>query len=49
VILNPLPLSPEPEYLTEAEISRTTEMLLGEIPLARAWDYWKSRVGFAGL
>jgi HCOMODA/2-hydroxy-3-carboxy-muconic semialdehyde decarboxylase len=49
VVLNALPLSPEPEYLTAGEISKTGTMLLSEMPLARAWDYWKSRAGFAGL
>ena len=49
LILNTLPLSPKPEYLTAGEISKTSEMLLGEMPLARAWDYWKSRAGFAGI
>ena len=49
VILNTLPLSPKPEYLTAGEVSKTSAMLLGEMPLSRAWDYWKSRAGFAGL
>jgi hypothetical protein len=34
---------------TAGEISKTSATLLGEMPLARAWDYWKSRAGFAGL
>ena len=49
LVLNALPMSSEPEYLTPGEISKTSAMLLGEMPLARAWDYYKSRAGFAGL
>jgi ribulose-5-phosphate 4-epimerase/fuculose-1-phosphate aldolase len=49
LVLNALPLSASPEYLSAGEISKTSAMLLGEMPLARAWDYWKSRAGFAGL
>jgi HCOMODA/2-hydroxy-3-carboxy-muconic semialdehyde decarboxylase len=49
LVLNALPMSSEPEYLTPGEISKTCATLLGEMPLARAWDYYKSRAGFAGL
>ncbi|AJE46760.1 class II aldolase/adducin family protein [Celeribacter indicus] len=35
--------------LTPGEIEKTSAMLLGEMPLARAWDYWVARAGYAGL
>ncbi|WP_051340627.1 class II aldolase/adducin family protein [Azospirillum halopraeferens] len=36
-------------YLTDGEIERSSAMLLSAMPLARAWDYWVARAGFAGL
>ena len=36
-------------YLTDGEIERSGAMLLSEFALARAWDYWLARAGFAGL
>ena len=35
--------------LTDGEIDKANAMLLGDMPLARAWDYWVSRAGYAGL
>lgn len=48
LVLNTLPLG-EPEYLSAGEIEKTAAMLLSEMPLARAWDYWTARAGFQGL
>ncbi len=48
LILKSLPLG-DPKYLTPGEIEMAGKMLLGEMPLARAWDYWTTRAGFAGL
>ena len=36
-------------YLTDGEIDKASQMLLSEMPLARAWDYWVSRSGYQGL
>lgn len=36
-------------YLTDGEIDMASRMLLSEMPLARAWDYWVWRAGFHGL
>lgn len=36
-------------YLTDGEIEKSSKMLLGEMPLARAWDYWVARAGYSGL
>ncbi|MCE7029967.1 class II aldolase/adducin family protein [Jiella sp. CBK1P-4] len=36
-------------YLTDGEIDMAGRMLLSEMPLARAWDYWVGRAGFHGL
>jgi ribulose-5-phosphate 4-epimerase/fuculose-1-phosphate aldolase len=38
-----------PRYLTEGETRLTSEMLMGERPLDRAWAYWRARAGFAGI
>ena len=43
-----LPMGPV-TYLTDGEIERASAMLLGAMPLARAWDYWVARAGYAGL
>ena len=37
------------KYLTDGEVERTSKMLLGAMPLARAWDYWVARAGYSGL
>jgi HCOMODA/2-hydroxy-3-carboxy-muconic semialdehyde decarboxylase len=39
----------EVKYLTDGEIEKSGAMLLGDMPLARAWDYWVMRAGFSGL
>jgi HCOMODA/2-hydroxy-3-carboxy-muconic semialdehyde decarboxylase len=39
----------EVKYLTDGEIDKSSKMLLGELALDRAWDYWLARAGFAGL
>lgn len=39
----------EIKYLTDGEIEMASSMLLGPMPLARAWDYWVARAGFSGL
>ncbi|WP_127114441.1 class II aldolase/adducin family protein [Shimia sediminis] len=39
----------ELKHLTDGEIDKTSAMLLGDMPLARAWDFWVSRAGYAGL
>lgn len=48
LILSTLPLG-QPKYLTAGEIKKTAAMLLSDMPLARAWDYWTARAGFQGL
>jgi len=48
IILKSLPLG-DLKYLSEGEIDMTNEILTGDMPLKRAWDYWKARAGFAGL
>ncbi|MBP2562514.1 HCOMODA/2-hydroxy-3-carboxy-muconic semialdehyde decarboxylase [Neorhizobium galegae] len=35
--------------LTDGEIDKAGAMMLGDMALARAWDYWVARAGFAGL
>lgn len=37
------------QYLTDGEIERSSALLLGDMALSRAWDYWLTRAGFAGL
>lgn len=39
----------EVKYLSDGEIEKASKLLLGPMPMARAWDYWVSRAGFAGL
>lgn len=39
----------EVKYLTDGEIEKSSKMLLGAMPLARAWDYWVARAGYGGL
>jgi HCOMODA/2-hydroxy-3-carboxy-muconic semialdehyde decarboxylase len=48
MILASLPHGPV-SYLTPGEIEKTAAMLLSDMPLARAWDYYLARVGFGGL
>jgi ribulose-5-phosphate 4-epimerase/fuculose-1-phosphate aldolase len=48
LILKTLPLG-NPQYLSAGEIEKAAYMLLSEMPLARAWDYWTTRSGFSGL
>lgn len=48
LLLRTLPFGP-PKYLSPGEIDKTADMLLGAMPLSRAWDYWVARAGFAGL
>jgi ribulose-5-phosphate 4-epimerase/fuculose-1-phosphate aldolase len=48
LILKTLPLG-EPTYLTEGEIAKTSALLLSDMPLTRAWDYWTARAGFGGV
>lgn len=48
LILNSLPLG-EPSYLSAGEIELASSMLLSDMPLARAWDYWTARAGYQGL
>ncbi len=48
MILASLPHAPL-SYLTPGEIKLTSEMLLSDMPLARAWDYYLARAGFSGL
>ena len=48
LILNTLPLG-QPKYLSPGEIEKTSSMLLSEMPLTRAWDYWTARAGYQGL
>jgi len=48
LLLNTLPLG-APKYLSDGEIEKTAAMLLSDMPLSRAWDYWTARAGFAGI
>jgi HCOMODA/2-hydroxy-3-carboxy-muconic semialdehyde decarboxylase len=48
LILNTLPLG-EPAYLSAGEIERASALLLSDMPLTRAWDYWTARAGFGGV
>lgn len=36
-------------YLSDGEIAMTTEMMMGERPLERAWAYYRARAGFGGV
>jgi HCOMODA/2-hydroxy-3-carboxy-muconic semialdehyde decarboxylase len=38
-----------PKYLTPGEVEKTASMLLSDMPLARAWDYWITRADFGGI
>ncbi len=48
LILKTLPLG-TPSYLTDGEIEKAGTMLLSDMPLARAWEYWTARAGFQGI
>ncbi|MGG5811535.1 class II aldolase/adducin family protein [Falsiroseomonas sp. CW058] len=48
MVLASLPHGPV-SYLTPGETEKTAAMLLSDMPLARAWDYWLTRANFAGL
>ena len=48
MILASLPHGPV-SYLTPGETEMTARMLLSDMPLARAWDYYLARAGFVGL
>ncbi|MGK9055322.1 class II aldolase/adducin family protein [Neorhizobium petrolearium] len=39
----------EIKHLTDGEIDKAGNLMLGDMALARAWDYWVARAGFAGL
>lgn len=38
-----------PTYLTAGEVEQTAALLLSDMPMARAWEYYKARAGFQGL
>lgn len=48
VVLETLPHG-TPTYLTKGEVEKAKKLLLGDMPLVRAWDYYKARAGFQGL
>lgn len=48
MILASLPHGPV-NYLTPGEVEKTATMLLSDMPLARAWDYWITRAGYGGV
>lgn len=48
LILATRPLG-EVKHLSDGEIDKAQTMMLGEMALGRAWDYWLARAGFAGL
>tara|TARA_R110002126_G_scaffold176641_2_gene325481 strand:+ start:58012 stop:58737 length:726 start_codon:yes stop_codon:yes gene_type:complete len=48
LVLNTLPLG-QPKYLSKGEIEKASNMLLSDMPLSRAWDYWTARAGFPGI
>ncbi|WP_439549353.1 class II aldolase/adducin family protein [Falsiroseomonas sp.] len=48
MVLASLPHGPV-TYLTPGEVEKTATMLLSDMPLARAWDYWITRAGFGGV
>lgn len=48
MVLASLPHGPI-TYLTPGEVEKTATMLLSDMPLARAWDYWITRAGFGGV
>jgi HCOMODA/2-hydroxy-3-carboxy-muconic semialdehyde decarboxylase len=48
LILKTLPLG-QPTYLSEGETAKAAAMHSGEMPQARAWEYWTARAGYLGL
>ena len=48
LLLQSLPLG-APAFLSEGEIEKASALLLSDMPLTRAWDYWCARAGFGGL
>jgi len=36
-------------HLTDGEIEKSTRTMLSDFALARAWDYWLARAGYAGV
>lgn len=48
VLLETLPHG-DPVYLTAGEVEQTAKLLLSDVPMNRAWDYYKARAGFASL
>ena len=36
-------------FLTDGEIRMTTEMMMGDRPMERAWSYYRARAGFGGI
>lgn len=48
LILKTLPIG-QPKFLSPGEIEKAGSMLLSDMPLARAWDYWTARAGFSGI
>lgn len=49
LMLQALALSPNPSGLTPGEIKMSRAMQLSELPLDRAWTYWKTKAGFRGI
>ncbi len=48
VLLETLPHG-NPVYLTSGEVEQTAKLLLSDVPMNRAWDYYKARAGFPGI
>lgn len=48
LILKSMQLAP-PTFISEGEARLTSETLLGDLCVARAWDYWTARAGFTGI
>ncbi|MCO5066375.1 MAG: class II aldolase/adducin family protein [Rhizobiaceae bacterium] len=38
-----------PTYLTPEEVRLTADLHMGDVAMARAWEYYKARAGFHGL
>lgn len=49
LMLQALALSPKLAGLSDGEIRLAREMQLQEMPLDRAWKYWKTKAGFRGI
>lgn len=48
LLLDALPLGAV-DYLTPGEIDAAAAMLRSPLPQARAWEFWRHRIGLAGL